>query len=343
MTGNRQVGFAVLGCGNIADSHLQGISNIPEGKLVAVCDINAEQVKKRAEQYGVKSYTSYEEMLASDEVEVVCICTPSGLHPEQTIQAAYAGKHVIVEKPMAIKLEDIDPMLEACRSNGVKLTTIFPRRMSPASRYVKQLLREGRLGKLSLCSAYAKFYRTQAYYDSAGWRGTWAMDGGGAMMNQGIHTIDLLQWLVGPVDSLFGQAAAVLRDIEVEDTAVSTLRFAHGAMGVLEMTTTAYKQPNHQIVIHGEKGTIVLTEDRITTLEIEGETCEIPDFEPFQVIPDGHRLQIQDMARAVLEDREPEITGEDGRHSLELILGTYQSSRENSLIRFNHTRVGEKG
>lgn len=330
----RQVGFAVLGCGNISESHLLGISNIEEAKLVAVCDVNEEQAKRCAEKYGVRYYTTYEELLADDEVEAVCLCTPSGMHSAQTVQAAEAGKHVVSEKPMAIRMEDIDPMIEACRQHGVWLTTIFPRRMSPASRFVKQLLQEGHLGKLSLCSAYAKFYRTQAYYDSAGWRGTWAMDGGGAMMNQGIHTIDLLQWLVGPVESLYGQAAAVLRDIEVEDTAVSALRFKSGAMGVLEMTTTAYKQPSHQIAIHGDKGTIILTEDQITTLEIDGEEVEIPEFEPFQVIPDGHRLQLRDMALAILENRAPEITGEDGRHSLELILGTYRSSRENAPIQF---------
>jgi predicted dehydrogenase len=330
----RKARFAVVGCGGISFSHFIGIERAEEAELVAVCDANEKRAEEYGVKYNVKAYTDYGKLLADPDVDVVCLCTPSGMHAEQTISAAEAGKHIVCEKPMAIKLSDADRMVEACEVMGIKLATIFPRRMSPASRFVKKLLDDGKLGKLSLCSGYVKFYRDQKYYDSAGWRGTWAMDGGGAMMNQGIHTIDLLQWLAGPVESLHGYARNVLRNIEVEDTAVVSLQFKSGALGSIEATTTSYKQPDHRIVLHGDKGTIVLTGDEITTLDIVGETVEIPVFEPFTVVPDGHAVQIRDMALAVLHDRQPVVTGRDGKHSLEIILGTYESHRSHREILF---------
>ncbi|MCP1310616.1 Gfo/Idh/MocA family protein [Paenibacillus tyrfis] len=329
---SRKVRFAVVGCGGISSSHFTGIERAPEAELAAVCDVDACRAEQYGAKYGVKAYTDYGQLLTNPDVDVVCLCTPSGMHAGQTIQAAEAGKHVVCEKPMAIRLSDAERMIEACDVIGVKLATIFPRRMSPASQFVKKLLDDGKLGRLSLCSGYVKFYRDQAYYDSAGWRGTWAMDGGGAMMNQGIHTIDLLQWLAGPVDSLHGYARNVLRDIEVEDTAVASLQFKSGALGSIEATTTAYNQPDHRIVLHGDKGTIVLTGDEITTFDVIGEKVDIPQFEPFAVIPDGHAAQIRDMALAVLHDREPVVTGHDGKHSLEIILSTYESYRSRREI-----------
>lgn len=330
----RKVRFAVVGCGGISSSHFIGIERAPEAELAAVCDADGARAEEYGAQYGVRAYSDYRQLLEDPDIEVVCLCTPSGLHAEQTIQAAEAGKHVVSEKPLAIRLQDAERMIEACDKSGVKLTTIFPRRMSPSSRFVKKLLEDGQLGKLSLCSGYVKFYRDQAYYDSAGWRGTWAMDGGGAMMNQGIHTVDLLQWFAGPVRSLHGYASNVLRDIEVEDTAVVSLQFQSGALGSIEATTTAYKQPDHRVVLHGDKGTVVLTGDTITTLDLVGESISIPEFEPFQVVPDGHATQLRDMALAVLHDRQPAVTGRDAKHSLEIILGTYESQRSHREILF---------
>jgi len=322
------VRFGIIGCGIIADVHAKGIRDTEEAVLTAVYDHVGEAADRFAAQYSAAVCATLEELLARDDVDVVCICTPSGLHAEQTVMAARAGKHIIVEKPMAICLEDIDRMLDACAASRVMLSTVFPRRMSPQAQYARKLIKDGRLGRLSLCSAYVKLYRDQAYYDSAGWRGTWAMDGGGAMMNQGIHTVDLLQWLAGPVESLHGRSKAVLRSIEVEDTAVSLLQYCSGAMGTLEITTTAYMGRGQRLEIHGERGTLILEEDDIVFLEIEGGKADLPLFEPFRVIPDGHRMQIRDMALAVRENREPMVPGREGRHSLEIILGTYESSRE---------------
>lgn len=334
--GSNKVKFAVVGCGAISSVHFKGIHNSEGAELVAVCDIDQEAGDKAAKEHNVPVYYSIEELLKQDNIDVVNICTPSYLHPEQTIAAAKAGKHVFVEKPMAIHLKDIEPMIRACKENNVRLATVFPRRMSPQARYLRNLISKGELGKLSLCSAYAKIYRSQEYYDSAGWRGTWEYDGGGAMMNQGIHTVDLLQWIVGPVSSLYGNSQAILRDIEVEDTVTSLLEFENGAMGVLEITTTAVINEQQRLEIHGEKGSAIFTGDSITKLNIDGKDVEIPEFEPFSVIPDGHQLQIQDLTNAILENREPEIGGEEGRHSLEIILGTYESSRKQEKVNLSN-------
>ncbi|MGE7825833.1 Gfo/Idh/MocA family protein [Paenibacillus sp. NPDC093718] len=326
------VRFGIIGCGIIADIHAKGILNTEEAELAAVFDTKRESAVKLTETYGGDICNTLEELLAREDVEVVCICTPSGMHAEQTAMVARAGKHVLVEKPMAIRLDDVERMIEVCAENDVLLATVFPRRMSPQARYARKVIQEGRLGKFSLCSAYVMLYRDQAYYDSAGWRGTWAMDGGGAMMNQGIHTVDMLQWLVGPVASLSAKAKAVLRNIEVEDTVIAALEFASGALGVLEITTTACDGKGQRLVIHGDKGVLVIEEDTIVSLEIDGQQIQLPEFEPFKVIPDGHRLQIRDMALAVREGRQPVITGKDGRHSLEIILCTYEASRQRKEI-----------
>ncbi|WP_407267922.1 Gfo/Idh/MocA family protein [Radiobacillus sp. PE A8.2] len=326
MRSREKVRFAVLGCGVISEFHIEAIVKLEETELVAICDVSEEYMKKYTDQYSVRTYTDYDELLSQDDIDVVCICTPSGMHPEQTIKAAKAGKHVICEKPMALKIEDTYRMIEMCEQNEVKLAAVFPWRMSPVVQYVREFIQGGGLGKLSLCSAYIKPFRKQAYYDKAGWRGTWAIDGGGVLMNQGIHTVDMLQWIAGPVASCYGQIGAVLRNIEVEDTAISLLNFKNGAMGVIEASTTAYKTPD-SLTFHGENGTLILSSGEITKLElVEGEV-EIPIFEAFKVIPDGHRLQIRDMALAIREDREPIVTGRDGIQSLEIILGTYESSR----------------
>lgn len=330
----KQVRYALIGCGAISPVHFEGIEKTEDATLVAVCDIDPEVGDEAAQKYGVPVFYSIEELLAQDEVEfdAISICTPSSFHPEQTILAAEAGKHVFVEKPMAIHLKDVEPMIRACQENNVLLSTVFPRRMSPEAQYLREVIQQGKLGKLSLCSAYAKIYRSQEYYDSAGWRGTWEFDGGGAMMNQGIHTVDQLQWMVGPVKSLYGNAKAVLRDIEVEDTVTSMLEFENGALGVLEITTTAVINEQQRLEIHGEKGSAIFVGDHIKKLIIEGEEVEIPEFESFNVIPDGHRMQIEDFTKAILENRKPMIPGEEGLHSLEIILGTYESAELQTKI-----------
>ncbi len=333
MANSKKTRFAIVGCGVISSVHVDGMMNTDEAELAAVCDIVESSMSGYVEKYGVDAYTDYSEMLRRDDIDVICICTPSGIHPEQVIMAAEAGKHVICEKPIAIRLEDADRMIQACEDKGVLMAAVFPWRMSPVMQFVKQFIADGNLGKLSLCSAHIRPYRDQKYYDSAGWRGTWAMDGGGVLMNQGIHTVDLLQWIAGPVASLYGKADHILRNIEVEDTAVSVLTFRNGAMGVIEASTTAYNTPD-LLVFHGEKGTIMISNGEIVNLKLIDRDMEIPLFPPFHVIPGGHRMQIKDMALAVQEGRQPVVPGVDGRHSLEIILGTYKSNNNNQEVFF---------
>lgn len=328
----KRVRFAVVGCGAISPVHINGILEAEHAELVAVCDIDKKVADRVAEKYDVKKYYHIDDLVKDDQVDVINICTPSSLHYEQTILAANNKKHVIVEKPMAIHLEHIQPMIDACNKNNVLLGTIFPRRMAPQVQYIKNALENNVLGKLSLCSAYAKIYRSQDYYDSAGWRGTWEYDGGGAMMNQGIHTVDLLQWLIGPVKSLYGKADAILRNIEVEDTAISLLEFENGALGTLEITTTATINAMQRLEIYGEKGSIIIIDDDISKFEVDGEDVKLPDFDEFKVIPDGHKVQIQDFINAINENRAPIVEGADGKHSLEIILGTYKSSKSEEKV-----------
>jgi len=232
-----KLGWGIVGCGVIAPWHAESVKQCPDAELVAVCDVDEPKGKAFAGKYGVAFCKDYKELVARDDVDVISVCTPSGLHGEVTIAAAEAGVHVLCEKPLEVTREKMDAMIRACREHGVKLGCIFQRRTHRASQMAKKAVEEGKLGKLVLADAYLKYYRSQKYYDSAGWRGTWALDGGGALMNQGVHGVDLLLWLVGePVVSVYAKADHLVRNIEVEDTAVALLTFQSGAYGVIEGT-----------------------------------------------------------------------------------------------------------
>ena len=195
-------------------------------ELVAVADVDRDCASRFAVEHGApRVYTDYRELLADRDVDAVCVCTPSGMHEDIVLAAAETRKHVLCEKPLEIRAERMTAMIEACHRTGVKLGAVYQRRALPLAEQVKRAIDRGELGKLVLCDASLKYYRHQAYYDSAGWRGTWAMDGGGALMNQGVHGVDMIQWLAGGVVSVFGKAAALARCIEVEDTAVAVVRY----------------------------------------------------------------------------------------------------------------------
>ena len=340
-----KVGFGIIGCGVIAPFHINGIKEVPQAELVAVCDEKEESAEKLAKENNVDYYTDYQEMLKRPDINVVCICTPSSLHPTQAIAAAEAGKHIITEKPMAITLEGADEMIMACRKNNVKLGVIFQRRVSDVFRKIKEGLDNGEIGKLILGDAYIKYYRSQAYYDSAGWRGTWKFDGGGALMNQCIHLIDLLSWFMGPVDTIYGYAATLARKIEVEDTSVAVLRFKNGSLGVIEGTTSVFPPSvPHRIELHGQKGSILIEGEDIRMWVVEDKEGKERDrlaeikksgkvsLKPFN-FSKGHLEQIKDMVDAIKEDREPIVNGEEGRKSIEIILAIYKSSRTGKPVK----------
>ena len=357
---NDTIGYGIVGCGVIAPWHVESLKNHVKGaRLLACCD----EVRERAEQFARKYeiprvYTDLEDLLADQEINAVSICTPSGLHGDMVIRASGAGKHAMTEKPMDITLPKIDEMIRTTRRNGTKLGVIFQRRTSELWRKVRETVQEEKLGRMVLGDAYLKYYRSQEYYNSGAWRGTYALDGGGALMNQGVHLVDVLQWVMGPVESLFSFAGHLAREIEVEDTTVSALRFKSGAFGTLEGTTSVIGSAewerdaagrvtvskwgglDHRLEFHGDRGTIMVDGERIVRWVVPGEAEPVFESEGGSAASDpraigmrGHILQLQDFVDALREDRDPMVTGEDGRAAVEIILSVYQSARTGQPVR----------
>jgi len=342
----KKVGFGIVGCGVIASWHVGSIARADGAQLIAVCDEREDKAKKLGEEQKVEWYTDYQKMLEREDLDVVSLCTPSSLHTGQAVAAARAGKHVLTEKPMAVTLKDADEMIEACRRAGVKLGVIFQRRVQDIFLKVKKALEEGELGRVVLGDIYMKYYRSQQYYDSGAWRGTWKFDGGGALMNQGIHLIDLLQWYMGPVETIYGYAETLARKIDVEDTAVAILKFKSGALGVIEGTTSVYPETiPHRLELHGDRGSIMIEGEGIRRWEIMGEDGKVVSkaeeaeeagkaiTDPTDIGMEGHIRQVKDMVEAIKENREPIVSGEEGRKSLQIILAIYQSAKTGKPVR----------
>jgi predicted dehydrogenase len=305
--------------------------------------------KNRAKEFGGKAYATLEEMFTDRGVDAVSICTPSGLHMEPAVQAARAGKHVMVEKPIEVTLERVDAIIRACRESGVTLGAIFPRRFQESSRVVTDAIQRGRFGKITLADVYIKWYRSQEYYDKGGWRGTWKFDGGGALMNQGIHGIDLLQWLMGGIKEVHAFTATLAHErIEVEDVAVATVRFNNGALGVIEGTTASWPGTKIRIEIGGINGSIVLEDESILSwrFQDEGPADEKirKEFGPRENLSgggagdpraisfEGHRLQFEDFLGAIRKGGKPFCGGEDARDAVAVITGIYKSAREARVV-----------
>lgn len=336
-----EIGFGVVGCGLIGKVQAEAITSIPGARLVAVCARDEKRTAEFAAKFGATGYTNYDQFLRHPGLQIVNICTPSGLHAEQGIAAAQAGKHVLVEKPIETTLEKADALIEACDRSGVKLGVIFQSRFLPAVQKIKHAIDEGKLGRLMLGDAYVKWYRAPEYYADS-WHGTLALDGGGALINQAIHTVDLLRWMMGPVDVAFAMKGALrYPHIEAEDTLVANLRFQNGALGVIEATTSAKPGFKRRLEISGERGTVILDGDAISVWEIDGESEEANESEqitdgsanPAAISNEGHRRQIEDMMRAVIEDRAPMIDGREGRKSLEVVVALYESATSGQAIR----------
>ncbi|MFZ5825014.1 MAG: Gfo/Idh/MocA family protein [Bacillota bacterium] len=339
----RPLGFAVIGCGRIAPNHGQAIVALEDARLVAAADIIKERAEAFTERFGGEAYVSYKEMLERPDVDVVCICTPSGMHAEQGIAAAKAGKHVLVEKPMALSLRDADALIEACRENGVILGVVHQNRFNPAIVRLRQALEGGRFGQLNMGSAVLRWHRDQNYYAQAPWRGTWAQDGG-CLMNQTIHCIDLLQWMMGPVESLYAFTGTRMREIEAEDNAAAVLRFRNGAMGLIESSVTVYPRNLEETLnLFGSTGTAVIGGVAVNRIEAwrfaEGEESEEAILaqqtaDPSSVYGHGHKPLIADFIEAVRTGREPAVCGTEGRKALEIILGIYKASRTGQPVTF---------
>ena len=253
------IGFGIIGCGMISRFHAKAVADLQDAKVVACFDSYTSAADKFGAEIGCTVYHDLDQMLADKSVDIVTICTPSGVHMEPAIAAAKAGKHIIVEKPLDITLQRCDGMIDAAQRAGVVLSTIFPSRFHESSQLLKSAIDQGRFGKLTMGDAYVKWFRTQEYYDSGAWRGTWALDGGGALMNQAVHSVDLLLWFMGPAVEVSAYTATLAHErIEVEDVAVANVRFANGALGVIEASTATWPGELKRIEVSGNAGSAVL-------------------------------------------------------------------------------------
>jgi UDP-N-acetyl-2-amino-2-deoxyglucuronate dehydrogenase len=338
---SNQVAFGIVGPGMIGKVHAEAIQALPNARLVAVCGRQATKTQEFAARFGATAYTDYEQFLAHPGLQVVNLCTPSGSHAAEGCAAARAGKHVLTEKPIETTLAKADALIAACDEAGVKLGVIFQSRFLPAVQRIKRALEENRLGRLMLGDAIVKWYRAPEYYADS-WHGTLALDGGGALINQAIHTVDLLRWLVGPVETAFALKGALrYPQIEAEDTLVASLRFQNGALGVVQAATSAKPGFKRRVEISGERGTIILDGDAISVWAIDGEEsaasndAQLTDgsANPAAISNEGHRLQIADMVQAILENRVPMIDGREGRLSLEVVEALYTSANEGRAVR----------
>ncbi|MEZ6059562.1 MAG: Gfo/Idh/MocA family oxidoreductase [Planctomycetaceae bacterium] len=335
-------GFGIVGTGMISHFHAKAIADIRGARVVACFDTVEERAVSFGREYGCKAYTDLKEMLADSDVDIVNVCTPSGAHRDLAVAAAKAGKHVVVEKPLEITLKRCDAIINACEQNNVRLCAIFPSRFSPVNMELKAAIDAGRFGRLTLGDTYVKWWRTQEYYDSGGWRGTWDMDGGGAYMNQAIHQVDLLYWLMGDVVEVTGMTGTLAHErIEVEDVGVATLRFANGAIGVIEATTSAWPGLLKKTEIHGTNGTAIVEQDDILRWEFRtkdrrdaairrkfaaGSANTGGAADPKAISYVGHRDQLKDFVEAISDQRPARVDGVDGRKSVEIILAIYQSA-----------------
>jgi predicted dehydrogenase len=338
-------GFGIIGCGVIAPFHARAIGELSDARLLAVADEVPERARDVASQFGVEA-VSVDALLARPDIDVVCVCVPSGLHAEVGTRVAAAGKHVVVEKPIEITLEAADRLIDAARDNGVKLAVISQHRWDSGVRQLKELVDSGRLGKLVLGDAIVKWYRTQQYYDSGSWRGTWRLDGGGALMNQGVHYVDLLQWIMGPVERVFARARTAAHErIEVEDVVVATLSFASGAIGTIEASTAVYPGLGERLEVSGTGGTAIIEAGALTVRELKDEKGETSPYggkvaveadgeakagaaaNPADISYLGHREQLRDLLEAIGSGGKPTIDGEEARKPLEIILAVYESAR----------------
>lgn len=348
MAGDAPFGVAVVGTGNIAAAHLDAIGRLPEARLIGVFSRTPESTRAFAEEHGTHAYPTLDALVGDDAVDVVAVCTPSGAHLEPGLAAISAGKHVIVEKPLEVSLERAKALVDAADRVGVALATIFMSRFADANAMLKEAIDAGRLGRLVQGDAYVKWYRSQAYYDSGAWRGTWRLDGGGALMNQAIHQVDLLLWLMGPVEEVFAYAATATHErLEVEDTLVAVLRYASGALGQIAAATSLWPGQPKELDVHGELGGATVRDDALARWQVHGESDEAAGAmlerygsaatggaaDPMAISFENHRRQYADVLEAIAAGRPPSIDGREGLRSVALIEAVYRSVREGRPVR----------
>ena len=359
VTARRSHGFGIVGCGVIAPTHASAIATLPGAHLVAVTDIVPEKAKAFAEERGVAWEADLDALLARRDIDVVSVCVPSGLHADIGVRVARAGKHLVVEKPIDVTVAAADRLLDAAESAGVLLTVISQHRFDAGPRRLRELVDEGRLGRLILGDAIIKWYRSQGYYESGDWRGTWALDGGGALMNQGVHYVDLLCWILGPVQEVMALCATQAHTIEVEDVALAMLRFRSGAVGLLQATTAAYPGFPERLEISGTGGSVVVEAGELRVAELVDEKGDVGAYggrsgtsvpagataaaNPAAVADAAHQAQLADFIAALDGDGRPLVTGEQARANVGVIQAVYESARSGRPVVPGQPRRSRQG
>lgn len=342
MVNDAPIGFAIIGTGMIANFHAEAIRTVPGATLVGAWSRSAEACRAFAGEQNCLAAGSLEELVGNPAIHAACITTPTGAHAEAAVPFLEAGKAVLCEKPLDVSLEAVDRILAAAERGGGTLAGVFQNRLGRGAQLLKIAIDAGRFGRLTLCSAYIKWWRAQSYYDSSSWKGTWKLDGGGALMNQGIHAVDLLQWLVGLPEQVCAFHSTLAHPgLEAEDTLAATLRFPGGTLGVIEAATSCYPGADLRIEIMGDKGSATLVQDRLTRWEFAEALPEDDAIrtgaesgvigggtaDPKAISTEGHRRLVEDLVGALREGRPPMIPGVEARRAISLILAIYESAR----------------
>jgi predicted dehydrogenase len=345
---NEPIGFAIIGTGLIAEFHATAIAQTPGARLRAVFSRQPEKCAAFAAKHGCRAVRDLTEIISDESIRAACITTPSGAHADAAVPLLEAGKAVLCEKPLEVTLARVDQIIAAAGKGGGLLAGVFQMRLGRGATLLKTALTEGRFGRLTLCSAYVKWWRDQNYYLSSPWKGTWRLDGGGALMNQGIHAVDLLQWLAGMPQEVAAFTGTLAHDgIETEDTVVAALRFAHGGLGTIEAATSAYPGSDLRIEILGDRGTAVLVNDRLIRWEFaekrDDDDAVLRDdamgvlgggsSSPGAISGEGHRRLVADLVDAIQQGRPPMIPGADARKAVALVLAVYEAARTGRTVR----------
>ncbi|WP_215223736.1 Gfo/Idh/MocA family protein [Echinicola shivajiensis] len=336
------VKFGIIGTGAIAAQHAAAIAASDTAELIAVCSSSEDRAKSAGKKFKVAAYDDLDKFLGNPELDAVCICTASGRHMEVAIKSAQYKKHILVEKPIEINLDRADRIIEACKENGVVLGVVFQNRFNDGYLQLKKAVVKGKLGRLLMGNAHVNWFRNEEYYKSSDWKGTLRGDGGGALINQGIHTIDLLLDIMGEVEDVYGQVKTAMHTIEGEDLASALINFKNGAMGNITAGTSLYPGYPERLEIFGTKGSVILEAGKIIAWNVQdGESLSGNSnsekasgaADPMAIGHQLHFLLIEDMVSAIRENREPLITGEIAKQSLALIKGIYKSSSEGRKIK----------
>jgi predicted dehydrogenase len=343
MSTSEPIRIGLVGCGAISTQHIEAIEVLEGTRLVGVVSASADRARTVGERHGVPWSTRLEDLLERDDVDAVTICTPSGMHPAQALAALRAGKHAMVEKPIALTVADADAVVREGRQRGLVVATISQRRLEPAVRALRSAVEAGALGQLVLIVAEGLYHRPQSYYDSAAWRGTRELDGG-VLMNQAIHTVDLVRWIGGPVASVAGHVATLGHEMEAEDTASVSVRFVSGALGAIFATTCVTPEHPVELRVYGDRGRVRLVGEEAAEWDVPGVPAPAPQVDEPAPPPGtgttrtwgtsaaGYLRQYADFVEAVRTGRPPVVTGEDGRNAVELVTAAYEADRTGQAV-----------